>query len=129
VGVSWEAPSPGRHRQRGRLARWLESRLREARNSAAIRSGHGLVSFDVPPPVPVGARGMRADPRQVPATLMRPAMDAGQPSFAPGGLVPGASAGGDSVPALLDTGFIVPRYMAGRLGRASTGLGWPDADN
>ncbi len=63
---------------RTRFSRWRERRQREAGNREAIRSGHGLVSLGVPPPVPT-RRGMYMDPRQVPATLMQPAMDAGQP--------------------------------------------------
>lgn len=62
-----------------RLRRWREKRQRQAANRAAIRSGHGLVSMDVAPPVPV-RRGMHLDPHQVPVTLMQPAMDAGQPA-------------------------------------------------
>jgi len=59
------------------VRRWLAGRRREAANRAAIRSGRGLVSMDVPPPLPAG--GMYLDPRQVPTDLKRPAMDAGQP--------------------------------------------------
>jgi len=55
----------------------LAQRRREAANRAAICGGRRLVSMDVPPPLP--ARGMYLDPRQVPETLMRPAMDVGQP--------------------------------------------------
>jgi hypothetical protein len=37
---------------RTRFSRWRERRQREAGNREAVRSGHGLVSLGVPPPVP-----------------------------------------------------------------------------
>lgn len=108
VGIAWEPDAPGRHRQQGWLARWRQRRAER-----------------VPAEVALGHRGTFVQPEvglpegfELPSAALRPA-------FASGGRAPGAQSSGDSVPAFLDTGFIVPRYMAERLHRAPTGLGWP----
>jgi hypothetical protein len=58
-----------------RLGRWRERHQREAVNRAAIRTGHGLVSMNVPPPIPaVGAghpESLRIRPGDQPLPVRR----------------------------------------------------------
>jgi hypothetical protein len=127
VGIAWEPDAPGRHRQAGWLARWRQRRAQRV----VMADGLYACTGDTAPSrrIEPGDRGMYVDPRQIPAMLMAPAIDVGQPAapsrFASGGVVAQSQGGGDSVPAFLDAGFIVPRYMAEHLHRPRTGLGWP----